>query len=63
VALVGAGFFLFTTIASRLPTRGPAAQIGRRYLDFTAKDWEGRDFQLASLDGRRFILKFYRGHW
>jgi hypothetical protein len=62
-ALVGAGFFLFTTTASRLPARGPAAQVGRRYLDFTAKDWQERDFQLAGLDGRRFILKFYRGHW
>jgi hypothetical protein len=63
VALIGAGFFLFTTLTSALPAGGPAVRTGDRYLDFEARDWQGREFRLAALDGRRFILKFYRGHW
>jgi hypothetical protein len=61
-ALIGAGFFLFTTLTSAMPATQPP-HVGERYLDFAAKDWLGRDFRLSSLDGRRFILKFYRGHW
>ncbi len=62
-ALLGAGLFLFSSLTSSLPRKQPAVNVGDRYLDFTAKDWEGRDFRLSSLEGRPFILKFYRGHW
>jgi len=62
LALVGAGFFLFTSVASRLPRKEPAVRIGEPFLDFTAKDWRGQDFAPSTIGGP-FLLKFYRGHW
>ncbi|MCP4750732.1 MAG: hypothetical protein GY866_07560 [Proteobacteria bacterium] len=41
----------------------PAIVVGDKIIDFTALDAAGRDFDLASLRGRPFLLKFFRGHW
>jgi cytochrome oxidase Cu insertion factor (SCO1/SenC/PrrC family) len=41
----------------------PAVRVGDRILDFTAPDEDGQPFSLASLGGRAFLLKFFRGHW
>jgi cytochrome oxidase Cu insertion factor (SCO1/SenC/PrrC family) len=41
----------------------PAVAVGGPMLDFTAPDAEGRPFRLASLHGRPYLLKFFRGHW
>jgi hypothetical protein len=63
IALVGAGFFLFSSMTSAMPRKAPAVAVGDRYLDFIAADADGGDFALSSLEGRPFLLKFYRGHW
>jgi len=41
----------------------PAVAVGRPVLVFSVPDDEGRPFDLASLRGRPFLLKFFRGHW
>jgi len=48
---------------SKQDDKEPAVRIGERILDFTAPDEEGNAFTLASLDGKPFLLKFFRGHW
>ena len=39
------------------------AAVGAPILDFEAPDAEGEPFDLATLRGRPFLLKFFRGHW
>ena len=63
LAQFGVFFFLFSSLRSSIPTTAPAVASGDRYLDFTALDHQGRSFTLSSLEGRPFILKFYRGYW
>jgi cytochrome oxidase Cu insertion factor (SCO1/SenC/PrrC family) len=41
----------------------PRVAVGLPVLDFSAPDEHGRPFSLASLAGRPFLLKFFRGHW
>ena len=41
----------------------PTVQVGSPILDFTALDSDGKPYQLSSLHGRPFLLKFFRGHW
>ena len=41
----------------------PAVTVGGPLLDFTAPDENGKPFDLASLQGRPILLKFFRGHW
>jgi hypothetical protein len=61
---VGAGvLFLLLQVLGQQSRRTPAVAVGRPILDFTAPDADGRPFQLASLHGRPYLLKFFRGHW
>jgi hypothetical protein len=55
--------FLLLQLLSRQSRRVPAVAVGGPILDFTAPDAEGNPFQLASLYGRPYLLKFFRGHW
>lgn len=63
LALVGGVAFLALSAASRQPALTPAVAAGGPVVDFTATDDEGRPFDLASLRGTPFLLKFFRGHW
>jgi hypothetical protein len=61
---VGAGvLFLLLQLLGQQSRRTAAVAVGRPILDFTAPDADGRPFQLASLRGRPYLLKFFRGHW
>jgi len=40
-----------------------AVRVGGPILDFSAPDENGEPFALASLRGRPYLLKFFRGHW
>jgi hypothetical protein len=62
-ALVAAGFFLFTSLISRVPETTLAVSVGDAILDFTTEDADGSSFALSELAGRPFLLKFFRGHW
>ena len=55
--------FVALCALSGQPRTAPAVSIGGPVLDFAATDDEGRPFDLASLRGRPFLLKFFRGHW
>jgi hypothetical protein len=41
----------------------PAIGIGDPIIEFSAVDDKGNEFNLASLKGSPFLLKFFRGHW
>lgn len=41
----------------------PAVAIGGDMLTFVAPDANGVDFDLGSLTGKPYLLKFFRGHW
>jgi len=58
----GAGFLVLAWMSPQ-ERRLPAVRVGSPILDFEAPDAEGRPFRLASLHGRPFLLKFFRGHW
>jgi len=65
LALFGIGFpavFTSTHLVRRQP-RNIDVQVGDRVRDFAAVDGHGETFELSSLAGQRFLLKFYRGHW
>ncbi len=63
IAVVSGSVFALLCAASRQAAIVPAVAVGCPVLDFTALDDEGRPFDLASLRGRPFLLKFFRGHW
>lgn len=48
---------------SRQASVVPAVAIGQPILNFTAPDEQSEMFDLASLKGTPFLLKFFRGHW
>jgi peroxiredoxin len=55
--------FLALYAASGQSKTPAAVAVGDRVLDFIAADDAERPFALASLAGRPFLLKFFRGHW
>jgi hypothetical protein len=62
-AILAGGAFLGLRLQSSQDARKPAVETGGPILDFTAPDDTGRPFDLASLRGKPFLLKFFRGHW
>ena len=62
-AVVAGGAFLGLRLQSTQDVRQPAVGVGRPILDFTAPDERGEPFDLASLGGKPYLLKFFRGHW
>jgi len=63
LAILAGGFFLFTVAISAQKGSSGAFALGQPVPDFTAPDENGEPFALASLAGRPFLLKFFRGHW
>jgi hypothetical protein len=63
LAVALAALFLLFQLLGRQSRRVPAVAVGQPMLDFTAPDAEGNPFQLASLHGRPYLLKLFRGHW
>lgn len=63
LAILGGGAFLGLRLQSAQDRHGPAVAVGDPILDFSAPDANGEPFHLASLRGRPFLLKFFRGHW
>jgi hypothetical protein len=63
LAIVAGSLFLGLQALGRQSRGAPAVAVGRPVLDFTAPAADGRPFALASLRGRPYLLKFFRGHW
>jgi hypothetical protein len=55
--------FLVNQVVGQQSRSVPNVAVGGPILDFTAPDADGRPFQLSSLRGRPYLLKFFRGHW
>lgn len=67
-ALVGAtwglsGFFLYLLSQAPLPDGEIQVKVGGKMLDFQAVDAKGAPFSLSNLQGKRYLMKFFRGHW
>jgi len=62
-AIIAAAFFLFSSFNSRMPAVVPKVKLGGRYADFSTSDLDAKPFRLSALEGKPFLLKFYRGHW
>ena len=62
-ALALAGTFLALQPLSGQARTAPTVRVGGPILDFSAPTDGGEPFDLATLRGRPFLLKFFRGHW
>ena len=62
LAILVAAFVSFTVAISRQVTEG-AIRVGDVLPHFTAPDDTGAPFDIAKLQGRPVLLKFFRGHW
>jgi len=62
-AVIGGLVFIGLRAISGQDKPKPAVSVGEPILDFDAPDEDGHSFSLASLHGRPFLLKFFRGHW
>jgi cytochrome oxidase Cu insertion factor (SCO1/SenC/PrrC family) len=62
-AIAAGGFFVALRLQSTQDAREPAVAVGGRILEFSARDARGEPFELASLRGKPYLLKFFRGHW
>ena len=61
-AFVGFVFPALRLQSKQQPNR-PAVAVGDPMITFLAPDENGNDFDLASLTGKPYLLKFFRGHW
>ena len=57
------GMFLALQPLSPQARNEPVVRVGGPILDFTATSDAGETFDLATLRGKPFLLKFFRGHW
>jgi hypothetical protein len=62
-AIAAGGTFLGLRLQSTQQAREPNVKVGGPILDFTAPDEHGSPFDLGSLRGNPYLLKFFRGHW
>ena len=63
LAILGGAIFLALQTQTRQARLTPAVAVGSPIIEFTLPDHEGRPFDLATLRGTPFLLKFFRGHW
>jgi len=62
-AVTMSGLFFFLYSQRSTPVGEIRVTVGDRLRPFTATTPDGRRFDSASLEGRRVLLKFFRGHW
>ena len=63
IAILAAAFGLFTIAISRQEAAPDAIAVGDAVPAFSAPDEHGATFDSASLAGKPYLLKFFRGHW
>jgi len=61
-ALAGLIFGALRLQSAQKPNE-PAVGVGDQMLAASAPDENGVDFDLSSLNGKPYLLKFFRGHW
>ena len=57
------GMFLGLGALSGQEDRAPAVVVGGAMLEFSAPADSGDVFTSTALDGKPYLLKFFRGHW
>ena len=63
LAAIAGTLFVLLRLQSAQKPNTPAVSVGGPILDFSAPDEHGTPFELASLAGKPYLLKFFRGHW
>lgn len=63
VAATMAGLFFYLFSQRATPSGRLTVAVGQPLRPFVATTPEGTPFDSASLQGRRILLKFFRGHW
>jgi len=63
LALAISGTFLALQPLSGQARTVPAVRVGGPILEFSAPTDAGEPFDLATLRGQPYLLKFFRGHW
>ena len=63
VAAIGGLMFGALRLQSAQKPNEPAVGVGDLMLAVSAPDENGVDFDLSSLRGKPYLLKFFRGHW
>ena len=56
-------FISFAYFANRVPKPTIASAVGKPAPNFVLRDQDGKDFSLASQQGHRVLLMFFRGYW
>lgn len=63
IAAVAGSAMPLLRLQSSQKSEAPTLSVGEEVLAFTALDEHGVDFDLTSLRGKPYLLKFFRGHW
>jgi peroxiredoxin len=63
IATASSVLFLILCAMSAQAATTPAVSLGKPIIPFIALDDDDRAFDIDSLRGRPFLLKFFRGHW
>lgn len=63
VGLLLSGFYLLTSAVGKQRSQGCKIVVGEPLPAFSALTDSGATFHSSELDGRPFLLKFFRGHW
>lgn len=63
VAVFMAAFFVWLFSQRRVPDGSLHVEEGKPLLAFEAKRSDGGHFSTADLEGKRVLLKFFRGSW
>jgi len=53
----------FIAVANRVPKPTIASAVGKPAPNFVLRDQDGKDFALASQQGHKVLLMFFRGYW
>ena len=63
ISVGGGATFLLLNALSGQERKAPGVRVGGPVIDFSGTVDDGSSFELGSLRGKPFLLKFFRGHW
>lgn len=63
VAFLMAALFCIARMQSWQGDNKPSVAVGDQIINFTALDGQGNTFDTASMAGKPYLLKFFRGFW
>lgn len=63
IALMMGPLFLVLLALSKTPDNEIQIEVGKPLLPFSAKTSDGSAFDTSAFEGKRILLKFFRGGW